>query len=223
MAIFYGNSNSASAVLTAGRLCWVRSDASDSPLPEGCTNRLLLTGIKCDTEFLSHTPDPIITLERWGNGCGFSFSLSSSGEQDAHRVTDGEIQKLSHWRAFSSRYTQGADLAAGACHFPVFLLLHPIVWKCGSRGADHQCRFFTRRHAVSAEDSHLRVDSQTGFPQQPAQHGWITSAEHGRDSSTGSLRSSHVHLLGCCAYRPTPCPVLLLSTRLSSPPHQRSH
>lgn len=73
-------------VIRAERRCWVH-DAWDSPLPDGCTNRLHLTGIKCHTELLSHTPDHIITFERWENNTDFSFIHGSRGDKDAHRGT----------------------------------------------------------------------------------------------------------------------------------------
>lgn len=44
----------------------------------GCTNRLHLTRIKCQTELLSHTLDRIITLERWENRADISFSFTGA-------------------------------------------------------------------------------------------------------------------------------------------------
>lgn len=69
----------------AERRCWVR-DAWDSPPsathPDVSTNRLHRTGIKCDSELLSHTPDHIRTSERWENSADFSFVRG----KDAHRA-----------------------------------------------------------------------------------------------------------------------------------------
>lgn len=198
--------------------------AQDSPQTRGYTNPFHPTGIKCDTELLSHTRNRIITLEKWENNTGFSIVGGSRGDKRARTgYPNGEIQKLSHWRAASSRYTEGTDRSAGAGHFPVLLVFHPGVWKRRCAGTHDRSRLFTHRDAVSAEDLHLRPDSQTGFPQQSAQHGWFTSAEHRSHPRTGSLRTPHVHLLRSCHHRPTPSVVLFLPARLPSTPQQRPH
>lgn len=145
--------------ILAQRRCWVRCKAWDNPQPDGCTNRLHLTGIKCHTELFSHTPEHNITFETREHGADLSLVNSSRDEKDAHWGPNGEVQKFSHWRAFSSRYTQGADLSACACDFPVIFLLHPVVWKCWSPGADRPRWLFTNRDAVSTEDFLLRFDS----------------------------------------------------------------
>lgn len=199
-------------------------DAQDSPQPRGYTNPFHLTGIKCDTELLSHTPDHIITLERWGKQHWLLHRWRQQRRQRARTGhPNGEIQKLSHWCAVSSRYTESTDRSAGAGHFPVLLVFHPDVWKRRCAGTHDRSRLFTHRDAVSAEDLHLRLDSQTGFPQQSAQHGWFTSAEHRSHPRTGSLRTPHVHLLRSCHHRPTPSAVLFLPARLPSTPQQRPH
>lgn len=203
-----------------------------APQPQGCTNRLHLTGIKCDTEQLPHTPDHIITLRGVNTAAGLPSSVHGSQQLQAtpgrapDRKPNGEIQKLSHRRTAGGRYAQGADRTAGARHLPVLLrlvFLHPVERR-RRRGvrADHQRRVFTHGDAVPAEDRRLRLDSKTGIPQQPAQHGRITPAVHRRDPRAGSLRPPHVHLLGGC-HRPTPRLVLLLPARLASPSQQRPH
>lgn len=76
-----------------------------TPLPPlstsqiGCTNRLHLTGISSQTVLLSHTPDPIITLERCQNGADFFSPVFEGlrGGKDAHR-TRGPMEKSKNFR-----------------------------------------------------------------------------------------------------------------------------
>lgn len=161
-----------------------------------------------------------------------SQQLQQTQGRAPDRKPNGEIQKLSHRRAAGGRYAQGADRTAGARHLPVLLILllrlvflHPTERRRRRRGvrSDHQRRVFTHGDAVSAEDRRLRLDSKTGIPQQPTQHGRITPAVHRRDPRAGSLRPPHVQLLGGCHHRPTPCLVLLVPARLASPSQRRPH
>lgn len=63
------------------------------PTADSCTNRLALTGTKCHSELLSHTPDHIITFERWEYATDFSFAAEATKTR-----TGGPMEKSKNFR-----------------------------------------------------------------------------------------------------------------------------